>query len=101
MSLSADFIYDGVEYDVSNRVVFNYFSEFHPDREEPSIVECKVTLEQLLGLHKILCDTLYKEQMDLDLEHSTVWEEAISPVKGAIKAMRQNPDLVVWYNGGY
>ena len=34
MSLDADFVYDGIRHDVSNRVVFNYFSELHPDRED-------------------------------------------------------------------
>lgn len=99
MSLNADFIYNNDWHDVSNRVVFNYFSALHPDREDECSIECQVTLEQLLELHKMLCGILYKEQMDLDMLVPTVYEETISSVRNAIKAMKSN--LEVWYDGSY
>lgn len=101
MSLDADFVYDGVRHDVSHRVVFNYLSELHPGREDKYILECQVSLKELLRLHEMLCERLYKELMDLELDEFTVSEEAIQPVRKAIKAMRDNPGLVVWFDGGW
>lgn len=98
MSLDADFVYDGTRHDVSHRVVFNYFSELHPDREDKYVLECQVSLEQLLRLHRMLCERLFQEQMDLEF---TVSEEAIQPVRKAIKAMREDTSLVVWFDGGW
>lgn len=101
MSLDADFVYDGTRHDVSHRVVFNYFSELHPDREDRCVLECQVSLEQLLRLHRMLCERLHEELMDLELDEFTVSEEVIQPVRKAIKAMRDNPGLTVWFDGGW
>lgn len=101
MSLDADFVYDGTRHDVSHRVVFNYFSELHPDREDKCVLECQVSLEELLRLHEMLCERLFEEQMDLELDEFTVSEEAIGPVRKAIKAMREDARLVVWFDGGW
>lgn len=94
-------------YFYSDWFIHGFFADNFPDERDEygdfNGVQIPLNLDILIDLHKYLCDELYKESFNLNLKEvdEKVVKGNITQLKQVINYLKSNPQVKLYYEGGY